>query len=59
MIIDTKTEVLPKKSEVTQAQIDSAYNAEQDAFRKRAEQLLPELEQRNAETKQRLGNNQN
>lgn len=59
MIIGTKTEVLPKKSEVTQAQIDSAYNAEQDAFRKRAEQLIPELEQRNAETKQRLGNNQN
>ena len=59
MIIGTKTEVLPKKSEVTQSQIDSVYNAEQDAFRKRAEQLIPELEQRNATTKQRLGNNQN
>ena len=42
MIIGTKTEVLPKKSEVTQSQIDSVYNAEQDAFRKRAEQLIPE-----------------
>lgn len=56
MIIGTETEVLPKKSEVTQSQIDSVYNAEQDAFRKRAKQLIPELEQRNAETKQRLQN---
>lgn len=59
MIMSTKTEVLPKKPKVTQAQIDSAYNAEQELSRKRMEQLLPELEQMNANTKQRLDQKRN
>lgn len=54
-IINKETVTLPKKSGITQTQIDSVYNAEQEAFQKRASESIPELEQKIVDLRDKMG----